>query len=268
MRCSAKTIKLLLCMLLGTFGATGATAGSFNTPLEHVIIVIQENRTPDNLFGADQALINAGARVDLAGSCHGKDIPLTAWQLDACFNPDHSHNPAWLDQYDGGAMDGSCSNQVTLAHCNKAQLPLCPKGNHQKYCPAYTYVSNADGLLDPYFEIAAQYGFANYMFQTNQGPSFPAHQFLFSGTSAPVGYPNQYFDWFAAENAGRSVGNYGYWICESTGRRNGPFYRPRSAGLQASLPSAGGYFRLSLLRAWHTDGRPGFGWSQLAVLQR
>ena len=23
------------------------------------------------------------------------------------------------------------------------------------------------------------------MFQTNQGPSFPAHQFLFGGTSAP-----------------------------------------------------------------------------------
>jgi phospholipase C len=72
-----------------------------------------------------------------------------------------------------------------------------------------TYVQNAPivntshHILDPYFQIASQYGYANYMFQTNQGPSFPAHQFLFSGTSAPVsddGDANQYWKWFAAEN--------------------------------------------------------------------
>jgi phospholipase C len=39
--------------------------------------------------------------------------------------------------------------------------------------------------VQPYFEIARNYGFANRMFQTNQGPSFPAHQFLFGGTSQP-----------------------------------------------------------------------------------
>src|ERR1700730_17041972 len=33
--------------------------------------------------------------------------------------------------------------------------------------------------------MAEQYTFANRMFQTNQGPSFPAHQFIISGTSAP-----------------------------------------------------------------------------------
>lgn len=44
----------------------------------------------------------------------------------------------------------------------------------------------AQSILDTYFHIASQYGFANWMFQTNQGPSFPAHQFLFSGSSAPI----------------------------------------------------------------------------------
>jgi phospholipase C len=46
-------------------------------------------------------------------------------------------------------------------------------------------VANSNGILNPYLELATQYGWANYMFQTNQGPSFPAHQFLFGGTSAP-----------------------------------------------------------------------------------
>jgi phospholipase C len=44
--------------------------------------------------------------------------------------------------------------------------------------------------------MAEQYTFADRMFQTNQGPSFPAHQFIISGTSAPTATSNL----FAAEN--------------------------------------------------------------------
>jgi hypothetical protein len=40
--------------------------------------------------------------------------------------------------------------------------------------------------VNPYYSIATTYGFANYMFQTNEGPSMVAHQFLITGTSAPV----------------------------------------------------------------------------------
>jgi phospholipase C len=44
--------------------------------------------------------------------------------------------------------------------------------------------------------MAEQYTFADRMFQSNQGPSFPAHQFIISGTSAPAVGSNL----FAAEN--------------------------------------------------------------------
>jgi phospholipase C len=37
----------------------------------------------------------------------------------------------------------------------------------------------------PYIQLAQIYTFGDNMFQTNQGPSFPAHQFILSGTSAP-----------------------------------------------------------------------------------
>ncbi len=65
----------------------------------------------------------------------------------------------------------------------------------------------------PYFDIAAKYGFANYFFQTNQGPSAPAHDFLFGGTSAPAGNSaldyfqqyEQYYQEFAAGNFGNTV---------------------------------------------------------------
>ena len=39
------------------------------------------------------------------------------------------------------------------------------------------------------------------MFQTNQGPSFPAHQFLFGGTSAPNA-GDDHVGIFASENMG------------------------------------------------------------------
>ena len=62
---------LLSVLALGLFGAALAGAGTFNTPLRHVIVIVQENRTPDNLFGADTALISAGAHIVPAGHCHG-----------------------------------------------------------------------------------------------------------------------------------------------------------------------------------------------------
>ena len=46
------------------------------------------------------------------------------------------------------------------------------------------YNGSAGHLLDPYLTFAKDYGWANYMYQTNQGPSYSAHQFIFSGTSA------------------------------------------------------------------------------------
>jgi phospholipase C len=50
--------------------------------------------------------------------------------------------------------------------------------------PQFMYVNPAD--VQPYLTMAQQYTFADHMFQTNQGPSFPAHQFIISGTSAPA----------------------------------------------------------------------------------
>jgi phospholipase C len=49
---------------------------------------------------------------------------------------------------------------------------------------AYGYVPQ--NQVRPYFIMAERYAFADRMFQTNQGPSFPAHQYIVSGTSAIV----------------------------------------------------------------------------------
>jgi phospholipase C len=94
-------------------------------------------------------------------------------------------------------MDGAAG-----ISCSPLNGTTCPAH------PPFKYVDNSTGILDPYLTLATQYGWANYMFQTNQGPSFPAHQFIFGGTSAP----SQLDDTngiFAAENMtplGRAAG--------------------------------------------------------------
>jgi phospholipase C len=108
-------------------------------------------------------------------------VILQSFQLDACFDPNHGHaqlpnNNAWVLTYDTGNMDGACATYVKNKKCTSL-------GALQ-----YTYVDNAPAIhtIQPYFDVARNYGYANYMFQTNQGPSFVAHQFLLSGTSAPL----------------------------------------------------------------------------------
>ncbi len=77
--------------------------------------------------------------------------------------------------YDGGKMDGA-----DLIPCSPAAN--CPPNAHPN--PQFMYVMPSD--VQPYFAMAEQYTFGDRMFQTNEGPSFPAHQFIISGTSAPT----------------------------------------------------------------------------------
>lgn len=201
---------LTLCSLL-LFGAISAKAQTnipaFNLKFQHIIVIVQENRTPTNLFGADTALRSAGAHLPTSGLCLTSSgtistITLTPFRLDACFDPDHSHKPAWVTTYAGGAMDGACEiNGGVPSGCTSA----CPVPTSTGFCPEYTYVEPS--LLSPYFQLANQYGFANYMFQTNQGPSFPAHQFLFAGTSQPIAPPTADYKWFAGENLSPGSGS-------------------------------------------------------------
>lgn len=85
--------------------------------IKHVIVVIQENRTPDSLFYADDDLFAAGGNVrpPTTPVCKQPDtgkqgtVPLVAYPLDnPCFDPKHLH-PDWLAMYNSGAMDGACN---------------------------------------------------------------------------------------------------------------------------------------------------------------
>ena len=167
--------------------------------IQHVVVIFQENRTPDNLFhGLPNADIATSGRNSL-----GQAVPLTPISLAASYDLDHSHS-GFVKMYDGGQMDGADKIHVTCKG-----MPGCPAN------PQFKYVNPSE--VAPYFQLATQYAFADRMFQTNQGPSFPAHQFIISGTSTPSttsstcaaenpkGVPNAFFNAGCTAPAGETV---------------------------------------------------------------
>jgi phospholipase C len=207
MKFAAKSLMFLIALAATFAYAQTIPAGTF----KHIIIVVQENRTPDNLFGTAPSVAKCGtedpfeAGVDIENGGYGyvpqptgppvlelicnTSLPLSAWDPNhktKVIDPDHTYNGWGLD-YAGSHQDGFCHEYSNYSI-------------YASTCPPYSYVQRSD--VQPYFQIATNYGWANYMFQTNEGPSFPAHQFLFTGTSAPVAPKdsNNYYLDFVADN--------------------------------------------------------------------
>jgi phospholipase C len=151
--------------------------------IQHVVVIFQENRTPDNLFH-DPVLMSRGADIASKGvNSRGRVIPLSQIDLANHYDLSHTHQ-AFVKMFDGGKMNGA---DLIPVHCETTIN--CPPPD-----PQFKYVDPTE--VQPYFKLAEQYTFGDRMFQTNQGPSFPAHQFIISGTSAPTATS----DLFAAEN--------------------------------------------------------------------
>src|SRR6202158_4024193 len=185
---------------LVTLNGCGGSGGSPPPPppgkIRHVVVIFQENRTPDNLF-QDPVLISRGADIAQSGKdSTGHTIQLKKFSRQVDFNPGHSHN----------SFEKMCHLNPATGQCQMDGADLIPVECNvgAKDCPApdlqFGYVDPTATYIQPYFQLAEQYTFADRMFQTNQGPSYPAHQFIISGTSAPVAGSKL----FAAENTNSS----------------------------------------------------------------
>ena len=137
-----------------------ARHASSSTPITHIVIIVQENRTPDYLF---QGIPHADIATTALDS-EGQTVSLQPVSLAAGYDLSH-RNAAFITDYDGGLMDGFDRN-----------LPP------SEYLRPYGYAPRKE--VSPYHQMARQYVLADRMFQTNQSGSFPSHQYLVSGTSS------------------------------------------------------------------------------------
>jgi phospholipase C len=150
----------------GDFAVLGRGA-PWSGKIKHVVIIIQENRTVDNLFNG-----YPGADTQSWGLNHkGNHVPLISVSMTAPYDISHAHT-SFVTEYAGGKMNGF---DLAVSRC--AKPGACPPPNLRAY--AKVPLNEAK----PYWDMAHYWVLADRMFQTNQGPSFPAHQYTISGTS-------------------------------------------------------------------------------------
>jgi phospholipase C len=143
-----------------------------HNPIEHVVVMIQENRSFDNFFatfpGAD------GTTWGLMKNPKGRELHIHL--IKASLDQDslgHEHL-SFRKEFDHGKMDGFDRVDRTLRHGVKV-----PAGKYP-----YRYTDPAD--IQPYWEIAHQYVLGDHMFSTQSSSSFTAHQDLIAG-GTPIG---------------------------------------------------------------------------------
>ncbi|MGO8795277.1 MAG: alkaline phosphatase family protein [Candidatus Sulfotelmatobacter sp.] len=208
----------------------GPSNGSQTLPLvmtaviQHVVIIFQENRTPDNLFqGLCLPPNSASACSSTPSSTQyniqnfgidstGATVPLVPLDLGTSganpllYDLSHAHN-AFTSMCDLDTTTNTCKMDgadLIVQNCEGASSPCGPQP------PQFVYVTPAD--VAPYLQMAQTYTFGDQMFQTNEGPSYPAHQFILGGTSEPwVGS-----GLFVSENPAYVTGTTAGCIAQST----------------------------------------------------
>ncbi|MFZ1016718.1 MAG: alkaline phosphatase family protein [Candidatus Cybelea sp.] len=199
------------------------------SPIKHLIIVIQENRSFDNLFAtfptADGATTGQAKPMphEVAQTCKNDGLPvitqsnakvtlamvsLTGKGFPYNFdNPDLPHVyqwqqsgetwTPWLTDYDNGKMDGF---DLEGSGPNGNGAPLCTF--------PYQYVNPK--AITEYWDLAQQYVLADHTFQTQGSGSFTAHQDLIAGATILPGSHSGYYEPSVIDNP-----SYFPWGCNA-----------------------------------------------------
>ena len=138
--------------------------------IAHVVVVIQENRSFDNLFAGFP-----GADSRTYGYTHtGKKVDLQPIGLEFYGDLDHEH-AGYEIEYNHGAMNGFDLESVF--------------GNNLPPYFAYSHVPQSETTV--YWNLASRYTLLDHMFESDSSGSFPAHQYLIAAQSGGViGAPN------------------------------------------------------------------------------
>jgi phospholipase C len=177
--------------------SVAAQTAPSTTPIQHVVVIMQENRSFDNLFNGFP-----GADTAQTGMLHGHPIPLRPTPLGNGPDLDHTHT-GWWKEWDNGKMDNFAPDPGTAAKT----IPT-----------AYSYVAPSETV--PLWTLARDYTLGDRMFQSNTGPSFVAHQYMIAGQSGK-----------ASENPSGDV-----WGCDAKPNARVPLLGPRGTDRPGVYP--------------------------------
>ncbi len=183
-------------ILRGSLPATPAldsTASS--SPIAHVVLIVQENRTFNNLFatfpGADGVTTGRAAKD---AKCHIAKTETVRLRETGLIDPTRFNHyySAFRTARDGGKMDGF-DRIVHEDHTHACMYP-------------YQYVDPVQ--IKPYWDMAKEYALAEHMFATQGSGGFSGHQDLITGGTTIA--PNE-----ALVNFPGCAGHKCHWGCDA-----------------------------------------------------
>jgi phospholipase C len=192
---AAVAVALLLCACSGgglstVTPAAGSPASihrhASSGKIAHIVIIVQENRSLNNLFYGFP-----GARTQSYGyDTKGEKIALQPIGLETTWDIEHDLN-GFLTACNGkGSYPGTyCRmNGFDNEYWSCGKFPSCPNSN-----PPYSYVPHSE--TKPYFYMGRQYVLADEMYASNlDASSFISHQYIIAAqASSAVNFPDSYW---------------------------------------------------------------------------
>ena len=168
--------------------AVDANAFGTSTPIKHVVFVIKENRTFDNLFGLFPGANGVGVGMD-----QGEPRLLTP-AIDRLEQDIRHCYDCALQAWNGGKMDGF----ATIS----------------EWADRYAYTQFQPGDLPNYWHWASSYVLGDNFFASAQGPSFPNHLYTIAAQSGGT-HENVYQDIDKLRARHQATGLFKAWGCDS-----------------------------------------------------
>jgi phospholipase C len=166
--------------------------------IKHVIIIVQENRSFNNLFAG-----YPGAKTAKYGhDSYGHLIKLRQIGLEAPWDLEHDSSGYFAACNGTGSIPGTNCQMNGFNNEWVGCGSTCPIPH-----PQYAYVPHSETA--PYFNMAKQYVLADQMFASNfDASSFISHQYIISGQAvSAVNYP--YGPWGCSGGSGDMIGTVG-----------------------------------------------------------
>jgi phospholipase C len=179
--------------------ATGLAAGQGQTTgdngihkIQHIVIIMQENRSFDNYFGTYPGADGIPMQNGVPTVC----VPDP--QINQCVKPFHDAQDKDHDaphfatdavaDIDGGKMDGFIRQQIAAVQnsCKNSLNPFCANLGDQPDVVGYHDARE----IPNYWTYAQQFVLQDHMFEPAASWSLPAHLFIVSAWSASCSDPN------------------------------------------------------------------------------
>jgi phospholipase C len=178
------SVAAFLAVALGLVAAPGALAAEGIHKIQHVVVIMQENRSFDSYFGTYPGANGIPAGVCVPDPLHGGCVQPFHDPDNENYGGPHGHE-AFTADLDGGKMDGFVGEAEKGLKCSGTEPDCSPCTEQPSAGQCIDPMGYHDAREIPnYWTYAQNFVLQDNMYEPNSSWSWPEHLFMVSGWSA------------------------------------------------------------------------------------